>query len=84
MRSRLHTDNCLTGRTSTLPTSVGLVRRIECVPYAAWSSPIDSTKDPTIREYCRVDRDASRVCSVISNCTGRCVFFCMTIARAAT
>ena len=24
---------------------------------------------------------ASRVCSVISNCTGRWVFFCMTIAR---
>ena len=27
---------------------------------------------------------ASRVCSVISNCTGRCVFFCITIARVAT
>src|SRR5206468_211275 len=25
----------------------------------------------------------SLVCSVISNCTGRCVFFCMTIAREA-
>jgi hypothetical protein len=24
---------------------------------------------------------ASRVCSVISNCTGCCVFFCITIAR---
>jgi hypothetical protein len=27
---------------------------------------------------------ASRVCSGTSNCTGRCVFFCMTIAREAT
>jgi hypothetical protein len=77
-----------------------LVRRIEWVPYAAGSNPIDSTHDPTIREYCRVERwgdsdrrlgkrncsgfkcaalihpaTASRVCSVISNCTGRCVFF---------
>ena len=26
----------------------------------------------------------SRVCPVISNCTGRCVFCCMTVARAAT
>ena len=33
-----------------------LVRRIEWVPYAAGSSPIDATHDPTIRDYCRVER----------------------------
>ena len=32
----------------------------------------------------RSDKSETRVCSVISNWTGRCVFCCMTVARGAT
>jgi uncharacterized protein (DUF2336 family) len=33
--------------------SVGLVRRMECAPYAAESRPIEATQRLTIRSYCR-------------------------------